>query len=242
MKGSRHNGRRVIIFDWDDTLFPSSFIHQLNVKATDNLTPYYKSIFHELGKRAEECINSARYWGEVIVVTNADEGWVQHCVKYFVPNLRQCLETIRVISARTNYEKFFPEQPLCWKAACFAHESTEIYQSTKCHFRSAKEIISFGDSMDEYRATRIVAKQLSAVPKSVMFIQSPNPVQLIGELAVLTKFMRSVCAYHDKKDFKISPNLALEAARHYLTPEIINHKTKFVPRTSRRTHLIKSTD
>mmetsp|Transcript_38603 Transcript_38603/g.89693 ORF Transcript_38603/g.89693 Transcript_38603/m.89693 type:complete len:147 (-) Transcript_38603:381-821(-) len=135
---SSHNESRVIIFDWDDTLFPSSFLHQLKIKANDNLSAYCKNIFFELGKRAEKCISSARRWGEVMIVTNADEGWVQYCVEYFMPNLRHCIEEIRVISARTNYEKYFPNQPLCWKAACFAHESTEFYKNIPSHFCSKK--------------------------------------------------------------------------------------------------------
>lgn len=36
-----------------------------------------------------------------------------------------------IISARTRYEKFYPCQPLCWKAAAFAHEVNEIYDSLK---------------------------------------------------------------------------------------------------------------
>mmetsp|Transcript_38603 Transcript_38603/g.89692 ORF Transcript_38603/g.89692 Transcript_38603/m.89692 type:complete len:174 (-) Transcript_38603:86-607(-) len=105
-------------------------------------------------------------------------------------------------------------------------------------FAPKKEIISFGDSMDEYKATLIVGKQLSAVTKSVKFIQSPTPVELVGQLAVLSKFLRAVCLPHQKKDFKMSSGLALEAAKQYLHESIINHPTRFVPRTSRRSHAI----
>jgi hypothetical protein len=39
------------------------------------------------------------------------------------------VEQYRIVSARTRYERFYPGQPLCWKAAAFAHEVNELYQS-----------------------------------------------------------------------------------------------------------------
>jgi len=150
------------------------------------------------------------------------------------------------VSARTRYERFYPGQPLCWKAAAFAHEVNELYGhcssiaddamdlestdvssisedstiSTKC---GRKEVISFGDSMEERTAVRIVSEQLSATPKSVMFIQSPSPVQIIGQLQMLTSHMRFVCEHQNGLDLEISPEQAERCAELYLK------KTKRVP-------------
>ena len=65
---------------------------------------------------------------QVIVITNSDEGWVKFSAERFVPYLVPVMENYRVVSARTRYEKFYPGQPLCWKAAAFAHEVNEIYE------------------------------------------------------------------------------------------------------------------
>lgn len=155
-----------------------------------------------------------------------------------------------MVSARTRYERFYPSQPLCWKAAAFAHEVNEVFES--CNSAEgdwpedanacltdvssdsgsdegsaattppnaggprAREIISFGDSMEERTAVRIVAEQLSATPKSVMFISSPSPTQIIGQLSMLTNNMAFVCTHESSLDLEISPEQAERCASSYL--------------------------
>ena len=67
----------------------------------------------------------------MIIITNSDEGWVQFSAERFCPALLPVLSKYPIISARTRYEKFYPCQPLCWKAAAFADEVNEIYDSLK---------------------------------------------------------------------------------------------------------------
>ena len=151
----------------------------------------------------------------------------------------------RIVSARTNYERFYPGQPLCWKAAAFAHEVNEIFESSQSNgegtdspcpslelsdvssqdsfelsgttsAKGKREIISFGDSMEERTAVRIVADQLGALPKSVMFVPSPTPMQLIGQLHMLSNHMKFVCENHDSLDLEISADQAQQCAEKYL--------------------------
>jgi hypothetical protein len=157
----------------------------------------------------------------------------------------------KIVSARTRYERFYPNQPLCWKAAAFAHEVNEIYEnkmdldescasleSTDVSDSSIdsggeynnnsspaikKEIISFGDSMEERTATRIVSDQLSAVPKSVMFIASPSPVQILGQLCMLTNYMKYVCENDSSLDLEITPGQARKCAKAYLEAHKLDH-------------------
>jgi len=70
--------------------------------------------------------------------------------------------------------------------------------------------------MEERTAVRIVADQLSSTPKSVMFISSPTPTQLIGQLHMLTNHMAFVCDHASNLDLEISPDQAEECAHAYL--------------------------
>jgi len=58
-----------------------------------------------------------------------------------------------------------------------------------------QEIISFGDSLDERTALTIVASQLDAIPKSVTFLSSPTPLEIIGQLKMVAQHMEYIC-YH----------------------------------------------
>jgi hypothetical protein len=163
---------------------------------------------------------------------------VKFSAERFVPNLVPVIEKYRIISARSRYEKFYPDSPLCWKAAAFAHEANELYEnetlnntslesmegsdvSSDCSLSTTdsqlrREIISFGDSLEERTAVRIVSGQLSAVPKSVRFLSSPSPLQLIGQLNMVTKHMKYVCDHECSLDLEITPRQAEECAQKYM--------------------------
>jgi hypothetical protein len=211
---------------------------------------------------------------QVIIITNSDEGWVKYSAERFVPRLLPVIENYKVVSARTRYEKFYPQSSLCWKgknfhrldeqpciscilihlhpitAAAFAHEVNELFEMNGAYCESSsdksydsltltdvssasedslspinhaglsrrqsrREIISFGDGMEERTAVRIVGEQLSAIPKSVMFLQSPTPVQVIGQLLMLTNHMTYVCHHETSLDLEISLDQAEGCASRY---------------------------
>lgn len=175
---------------------------------------------------------------QVIIITNSDEGWVKYSAEKYCPSLLPVVAKYRVVSARTRYEKFYPGQPLCWKAAAFAHEVNEIYEKLKDDSSSCaslegtdvssasslesleeedrRQIISFGDSSEERTAVNIVSGQLDAIPKSVMFMNSPSPAQIIGQLHMLTHHMDYVCDGKSSLDLQISAEQADRFAATYL--------------------------
>jgi hypothetical protein len=213
---------------------------------------------------------------QVIIITNSDDGWVKYSCERYLPRMLPVIARYRIVSARTQYECFYPSQPLCWKAAAFAHEVNECFESylpfpdddgdddwqdangsltdtssssssstsddsssetsggarrrfsssswsSAAPERKRREILSFGDSMEERTAVRIVAEQLSATPKSVTFLTAPTPTQIIGQLAMLTSNMPHVSAHSTSLDLEITAEQAetcaasvLRGRGHYL--------------------------
>ena len=189
---------------------------------------------------------------QVIIITNSDEGWVKFSAEKYCPKLVPVVAKYRVVSARTRYERFYPGQPLCWKAAAFAHEVNEIYEQLRddandCvsmegtdvssdssvesedDFSMGREIISFGDSSEERAATNIVSKQLGAMPKSVMFLNNPSPLQIMGQLHMLTEHMGFVCDNRKSLDLKITSDQADRFAYSYLKKHRIHYDSTLIP-------------
>jgi len=79
-----------------------------------------------------------------------------------------------------------------------------------------REIVSFGDSIEERTAVKIVSDQLDARPKSVKFLNNPTPVQIIGQLTMLTHHMNFVCDHAEDLDLEISLQQAEKCASGYL--------------------------
>ncbi len=228
-----------------------------------------------IGEYAEKCLAAASKYGEVIIITNSDDGWVTFSAERYVPSLVPVIAKYRIVSARTSYESFYPNQPLCWKAAAFAHEVNEMFtandkllnvangqaydsqedmlvptdtessddsveddqdprNATRALYRAKKgrkgvsnnnnnpsvpmrkEVISFGDSMEERTAVKIVSGQLGATPKSVMFVTSPSPYQLIGQLSMLTGHMKHICGNKDSLDLEVKRSQAELCAKTIL--------------------------
>jgi hypothetical protein len=269
MPSNRSRWNKVIIFDWDDTICPSTFVDQCKVEHYNEFPIHFQNLMDDLGRTAEKCLAAAAKYGEVIIITNSDDGWVHFSASKFIPYLVPIISKYSIVSARTAYEKFYPGQPLCWKAAAFAHEVNETFaelelkrnlvdqrhsmemdtrkgagggrinsaapfdslastddssdesltednhrtkRKKRSHPSCSREVISFGDSMEERTAVKIVCQQLVAMPKSVMFISSPTPEQLVGQLSMLQSHMKYICTHASGLDLEISPQQAEKCA------------------------------
>ena len=107
--------------------------------------------------------------------------------------------------------------------------SSQSSMESDADFMLRREIISFGDSVEERTATNIVSKQLNAVSKSIMFLNSPTPLQIIGQLHMLTDHMGFVCDNERSLDLKISTEQAERFAHNYLKKNQINYDTTVIP-------------
>jgi hypothetical protein len=169
----------LLIFDWDDTLFPTTWAEQQGflLDGSDVSTA-------ELAKlqAIEDCtiriLRAAKQKGRVVIVTNAMKGWVEHCCTQFMPLVIAELRDISVVSARSMYEHC--DGPTEWKCLAFAREVSLFYASGDASQR--RNVISLGDSLHERRALACVTQCVpNCWAKSVKFVERPSPEQLIEQ-------------------------------------------------------------
>jgi len=112
-------GQHCITFlDWDDTILPSSYLHNRG----DHLTgAEFLESLDKIQQRAVQILSLALSVGDVLVVTNAEQGWVELSCRKYYPALIPFLERLTVISARSKYDTDYPENPFLWKLHAFSN-------------------------------------------------------------------------------------------------------------------------
>ena len=180
-KEKKHNS--IIIFDWDDTLLPTSFLSpggtfNLDIKLSKNDREY----FTKIEKEVSNLLNSAIEKGEVFIITNADKGWVEFSAKKFYPSIIDILPKIKIISAREEYGKIYPGDSGKWKIQTFLDLQKYI------NLNLVTNLLCFGDSIIEIKAGRILASKFrEAFIKTIKFKEAPKLDDLLKQLNLVNQ-------------------------------------------------------
>jgi len=172
----------LMVFDWDDTILPTFWLaaQGLNLQPSAVVSDEQETDLAVLAQWASETLKVAKILGNVIIVTNAEDGWIPLTCQKFMPALVDTLENVKILSARSTYEPLGILLPAEWKIHAFEKE-VDMFCQGLCPGRRAN-IVSIGDSLHErealFRATSIRPECCS---KSVKFIVRPTLEQLTRE-------------------------------------------------------------
>jgi len=166
----------LILLDWDDTLFFTSA----------RGGTHSQSVIAGFDASASRFLQECCRLGETLVITNADEGWVERCVKP-LPKLRQTLARVRVISAREKHGRKHPGNPVLWKCNTFA----ELKENSQ----QIANLVAVGDQEPEMRAVAHLAKLYhTSFVKTVRLVSAPNVLELQKQLDTLTPKIGAIVA------------------------------------------------
>jgi len=170
------------IFDWDDTILPSSWVQRqgLRLDAASQLNVEQRVRLAEVAAVAGKTLRAARQHGTVVLVTNAERGWIELSCQKFLPTLLPMLENVKLVSARTTYEHPNNRSPKDWKLQAFQVEITS-YFGAEAYFDVSrrKNVLSLGDSIHEREALlRATAAVPSCLAKSLKFVERPDIQQI----------------------------------------------------------------
>jgi hypothetical protein len=187
-KPKSHNS--LIIFDWDDTLLPTTFLTQGGAYNENMiLTDSEKKKFEKLENSALNLLNIAISKGDVYIITNAGLGWVEFSAKKYYPKIYEILPKIKIISARCQWENVFPNDTKKWKIQTFLSLQKEL--NTKL----VTNIICLGDSLYEMEAGRILANCFTeAFVKTIKFKEGPKLEELYKQLMLVNNQFTSICS------------------------------------------------
>jgi hypothetical protein len=177
-KSKKHNS--LFIFDWDDTLLPTSFILKENIMNEENLSEELRSLFSILEEKIINILNLSISKGNVYIITNSSLSWFIHSSEKFFPNLSSILNKIKIISARDEYENIYPRDSKIWKQKAFYNLESEIDNNLPTN------MICFGDSSNELEAGKNFASHLrESFVKTIKFKEKPEIEDLIKQLNLI---------------------------------------------------------
>lgn len=184
--------------DWDDTLFPSSWVIKNGITFFSDVTNFEQE-FSKLENSIKNLLEKMISLGSVVIITNAEISWVRASANRFLPNIVPYLNNIPVISARENYEFLYPNDSFLWKKECFQNYITKI-QSDRATFLN---IYSIGDSHGERIALHAVQSENIKLRKSVKLIEHPELETLYYELDYLLSQIDNIHRCCDNMDVEV---------------------------------------
>jgi len=171
----------VSIFDWDDTLLPTSYFSQGGEIAEGTLKAIEKS--------AGKLLELARRAGRVFIITNATPSWVERSAERFLPGLMEAVRSVPVISARGEFETLYPGEVDQWKVQAFLRVREQLDSQV------ITNLISVGDSVFEMNAVHVMGREFAqAVVKTVKFRENPTAKELRKELELVTSKFNQIVA------------------------------------------------
>ena len=181
MKPKYHNS--LIIFDWDDTLLPTSFLTPKGTFSEDiQLSSSDCKKMQQIANYVYDILKESIEKGDVYIITNAGINWVQFSANLFYPNISELLKKIKIISARGEYEKSFPGNLRQWKIQAFLNLLKNVDN------KLVTNIICIGDSLFEMEAGRILASNFKeAFIKTIKFREAPKLDELLKQLKLVAQ-------------------------------------------------------
>lgn len=175
----------LIIFDWDDTLFPTSNL--LNRKDFNEDLTGNERLSRKIKKlqiNVLSILTSSLNRGHTFIITNAVRGWVESNTKRFFPSVMPLFSQIKVISAREEFERFHPCNPRMWKIKSFLN----ILRNFDSH--RVTNILCIGDSEYEMDAGKKMASYFKHVCiKRIRFKNNPSFHEVTNQIySVINQF------------------------------------------------------
>lgn len=199
----------IIIFDWDDTLCPSSSLRKNAMDSSGRMKTTLNSgtwkDLQQLSDQVIPLIELAQVLGKVVMVTNAKKPWVDTSCDNFLPKCKTLIEPIPVMYALEIMEDVDPEKSLAkghylteTKARAMKAAVTNFY--SRYPNQSWKNVISIGDAFFEHDAIRQVTRDRpyreneakKCFTKTVKLLEGPSTSGLITQLSIILSWLTKI--------------------------------------------------
>ena len=182
---SKYSDNTVFIFDWDDTILPSTWLRHggiyVDYTGCVGVTKEMTEACAALEPHVGALLRAANEYGKVFIVTNGTLAWLQVSARTFMPSIADLIRSFTIISAADLYDMYYRD-PIMWKKMAFQNEVLALAFPTQ---PAKRTVISIGDGESERLALKyIMANAIpdSMLTKSLKFMDGPSPEILRRQL------------------------------------------------------------
>jgi hypothetical protein len=188
----------LILLDWDDTILPTSFLSQRSISLDDEVPHDVQEVLRTYCEVVRKTLVQLKERGHLVIVTNAEQGWVELTMAQFLPGLEPLLQDVECVSARSLFEPKGYTLPVEWKEEAFA----EVVQRL-CSEPRGYPVLSLGDARHERDAVHRVAHRLGIAAKSVKLMEVPDLLVLQREHDLLQERLPYLCEHDGSLDIRV---------------------------------------
>ncbi|EQC32616.1 hypothetical protein SDRG_09929 [Saprolegnia diclina VS20] len=199
----------VVVFDWDDTLCPSSWLHAHELLPTYQghaveLPPFVRDVLAMLAEKVCDLLVAANALGPVFVVTAAEGGWVETACALYMPSVGSLLQRspdIHIVSARAWFEGTYGS------GGDARHWKLEVLGviASKCFVSGGGNLVSVGDSLAERDACHAVVTHCpNILAKTLKFIDVPDVLEIASQVELAFGSLHHMCVHDDHLDLHIT--------------------------------------
>lgn len=191
---------KIIILDWDDTLFPTSWCLLKDINIVSEDAPVrYKNLFEELDNILYTFLLNCKKYGKIYIVTNAMEKWI-HKSSLLLKKTNEIIKKhVYILSARDLCQKYTTDINV-WKILVFKYiANNDINSKNRYH------IISIGDAEYEFNALLDLFDHHNtnnSYLKAIKLVQTPSYDSLVDQLNVLNNSIHKICTKNGHMDLK----------------------------------------
>lgn len=217
--------RTVVVFDWDDTLCPSSWLHAQDLLPKYRgqqipITPEQRAVLALLGAHVSRLLRKAASYGPVFVVTAAELGWVEMSCALYLPAVLPVLEMpdVHIVSARSWYEQTFGVggDSGCWKQEVMRLIARKCFASVAASAGGRRprvvppqdeffNLVSVGDSMAERDACYAAVGDVpGTLAKTLKFVEHPSSDEMLQQVELTHDSFEHMCGWQSHLDLRLT--------------------------------------
>jgi len=209
--------KKIIYFDWDDTLFPTWFLEEVlepyGLTEVFPSSPFYAGMCKH-ARAIESVVRAARQVADVAIVTLAKRPWVTSSAARFLPSLN-----INEFLQELNIPVYYANEhvPASARYPQVKEEEMDIHVIAKCKAMSrfmnkvckkggvVSHIMSIGDSHAEAEALKeLVWSRLdNSNATTIRLLKTPSLEELTDELELLAEACLPLVCREGDADFRM---------------------------------------